>query len=105
MSQATAEKIPELFPGGTIHGQTALVLVNALYLKAPWKYQLQPPGDQLRPFTRHDGVPVKVPTMHFDEYLPSAAASTGKPSSCRTGATSCRWWSSPRGTCGPSRRA
>jgi serpin B len=71
VAQATAGKIPELFPGGTIHSQTALALVSALYLHAPWKYKFNPQATQLRPFTRHDGVSTEVPTMHFDDFLPS----------------------------------
>ena len=72
VNRATAEKIPELFPAGTIHGQTVLVLVNALYLKAPWKYRFETRSTSPQPFTLLDGTPVMVDTMHYDEFLPSA---------------------------------
>jgi serpin B len=71
VAQATADKIRELFPAGTIHGQTVLTLVSALYLHAPWKYKFNPAATRLQPFTRYDGVPIDVPTMHFDDFLPS----------------------------------
>lgn len=46
VAERTRNLIPELFPVGSINSSTALVLVNALYLKAPW----------LLPFRdRHDG--------------------------------------------------
>jgi len=39
VGDSTSGKIRELFPAGTIATNTALVLVNALYLDAPWKYK------------------------------------------------------------------
>lgn len=70
--RATGDKIAELFPSGSIHALTVLVLANAMYLDAPWKYKFDPRLTQKRPFTLLDGSPVAVDTMHYDEFLPSA---------------------------------
>lgn len=68
--RSTNEMIPELFPTGTINPQTVVALVNAVALDAPWEFPLQPrqPSD----FTRPDGSIVNVPTMGYDEFLPTA---------------------------------
>jgi serpin B len=70
--RATGDKIPELFRGGSINAQTRLVLANALYLDAPWKYKLRA-GTEKQPFERLDGTSVPVPMMYHDDFLPSAA--------------------------------
>ena len=36
------EKIPQLFPQGTVRASTALALVNAVYLDAPWEFPFDP---------------------------------------------------------------
>lgn len=60
----TADKIPELIPAGTLDALTRLVLVNALYFKAPWRHRFEEgvtsPGD----FHLLDGTTVQVPLMH-----------------------------------------
>lgn len=68
--RSTGDKIPELFRPGTITAQTALVLANALYLDAPWKYRLE--RGQLDRFTRLDGGAVGVQMMYYDDFLPTA---------------------------------
>ena len=70
--EVTEEKIKELFPIGTIDATTKLVLANAMYLDAPWKYQFDPDRTSKRGFTLLDGAEVEVDTMHYDEFLPSA---------------------------------
>lgn len=72
VSEVTEQKIPELFPSGTIDGNTVMVLTNAMYLDAPWKYQFDPASTRPGPFTLLDGAEVQVETMHFDEFLPTA---------------------------------
>jgi serpin B len=72
VKDATEDKIPELFPGGTIEANTKLVLTNAIYMDAPWKYQFDPDQTRPSPFTLPDGSQVTVDMMHFDEFLPSA---------------------------------
>ena len=69
--RATGNKIAELFPAGTIDTNTRLVLANAMYLDAPWKYKLDPAATRKAPFTRLDGSKVEVDMMHYDEFLPS----------------------------------
>jgi serpin B len=73
VSDVTEEKIPTLFPVGTIPGNTVLVLTNAMYMDAPWKYQFDPASTRAAPFTLGDGSSVMVDTMHYDEFLPSAS--------------------------------
>lgn len=73
VNDVTAEKIPELFPPGTIAGNTVLVLTNAMYMDAPWKYQFDPASTSPQAFTLLDGTAVSVPMMHYDEFLPSGA--------------------------------
>lgn len=62
-AEQTADKIPELIPDGVLSALTRLVLVNALYLKAPWETpfekQLTAPGD----FHLSDGSVVQVDLM------------------------------------------
>jgi serine protease inhibitor len=62
-SDQTAGKIPDLLPEGTLDGLTRLVLVNALYLKAPWEHPFEKDRTEAAPFTRADGSTVAVPTM------------------------------------------
>lgn len=62
-SDQTAGRIPHLLPGGAVDGLTRLVLVNALYLKAPWEHPFEKDRTAAGPFTRADGSTVDVPTM------------------------------------------
>jgi len=71
VEEATGDKIPMLFPGGTITSNTQLVLTNAMYLDAPWKYKFESSATRPQAFTLLDGSQVMVDTMHFDEFLPS----------------------------------
>lgn len=68
----TSGHIVELFPENTIDQRTVLVLVNAIALDAPWEFPFDPASTVDAPFTLPDGTTVNVPTMHYDEYLPSA---------------------------------
>jgi serpin B len=69
-STQTHGKIDRLVPEGVLDEMTRLVLVNALYLKAPWEYPFDKPRTEVRPFTRADGPPVTVPTMRTE--IPAA---------------------------------
>ncbi len=62
-AERTADKIRELLAEGTVHPLTRLVLVNAVYLKAPWESVFEDFLTEPRPFTRVDGTVVTVPTM------------------------------------------
>lgn len=68
----TEERITELFPAGSIDPTTALVLANAVYLHAKWKFPFDAGGTTDQPFELPDGVTVQVPTMHYNDSLPSA---------------------------------
>jgi serpin B len=72
VKSSTGDKIPELFPAGSIKSNTILALVNALYLDAPWKYKFDPKQTRMSPFTRLDSSTVTVEMMHYDEFLPTA---------------------------------
>lgn len=62
-SAKTHDKIPEIIPAGIIDDLTRLVLVNAIYLKAPWEQPFEPALTEVRPFTLEDGSQVGVETM------------------------------------------
>lgn len=63
VSGKTAERIPELVPGGVLDPLTRLVLVNALYFKAGWQTPFEPDSAAPRPFTRLDGSTAQAPMM------------------------------------------
>lgn len=62
----TAGKIDQLLPEGVLDTLTRLVLVNALYLKAPWERPFEKSRTEVLPFRRADGSTVAVPTMRSD---------------------------------------
>lgn len=68
----TLDLVPELFPAGSIDQGTAMVLVNAVALDAPWEFPFDPAATSIQPFTKPDGTTVDVPMMRYDEFLPSA---------------------------------
>jgi len=65
-SDQTHAKIPALIPSGILDSTTRLVLVNAIYLEAPWAVPFEKSVTQDRPFTRADGTKVDVPMMSYD---------------------------------------
>lgn len=62
-SERTGERIPELIPPGVLDALTRLVLVNALYLKAPWETPFEKTLTEPAPFLLVDGSTVDVDTM------------------------------------------
>jgi serpin B len=62
-AQQTHDRIPTILPPGSVDASTRLVLVNALYLKAPWKTPFDKDATGQRAFHRADGAPVDVPMM------------------------------------------
>lgn len=72
VEQQTNDLVPELFPSGSLDESTAMVLVNAIALDAPWEFPFDPAATRDEPFTLADGSTVNVATMHYDEFLPSA---------------------------------
>jgi serine protease inhibitor len=73
-SDQTHAKIPALIPRGILDDTTRLVLVNAIYLKAPWAVPFEKSATRDRPFTRADGSTVDVPMMSYDSSSPLAYA-------------------------------
>ena len=59
----TEGRIPQLLAPGILDSLTRLVLVNAIYLKAPWQVPFDAQLTKPAPFTRADGLTVDVPTM------------------------------------------
>jgi serpin B len=66
-SRQTHAKIPNLLPEGILDDLTRLVLVNAIYLKAPWETPFSKFSTKGRPFTLADGRRITPETMqdHF----------------------------------------
>lgn len=64
VADQTEGKITDLFPAGSIDGDSRLVLTNALYLKAAWAREFPRDRTVDAPFTRADGSTVTVPMMH-----------------------------------------
>jgi serpin B len=62
-SRQTHAKIPKLLPPGILDDLTRLVLVNAIYLKAPWDAPFVKELTKNRPFTLADGRRTNPPTM------------------------------------------
>lgn len=63
VAERTREKIPVIIPEGLLDHMTRLVLVNTLYLKAPWEVPFEPGLTADGPFTLADGQMVQVPRM------------------------------------------
>jgi len=66
VGEQTQGKIQDLIPPAGVSNLTRLVLVNALYLKAPWQEKFSPTSTKERAFTVSGGQPVPVPTMYND---------------------------------------
>ncbi len=63
VEERTRDRIRELIPPGALDEETRLVLVNALYLKAPWAHPFSASATQPRPFHVAGGPLQTVPTM------------------------------------------
>jgi serpin B len=73
VSDQTAGRIPNLLD--QLDPATRLVLVNAIYLKAPWLTKFDSGATTSEPFTRPGNSPVSVPMMRVE--LPDAAYASG----------------------------
>ena len=71
----TEGRIPNLLD--SLDTLTRLVLVNAIYLKAPWQTPFGKSGTTNAPFTRPDGSQVSVPTMSLSLSEGRYASGTG----------------------------
>lgn len=65
----THRKIRSLIPRGGLDGSSRLVLVNALYLKAPWEKPFREDVTQSRPFHLNSAEAPEVSTMHRTDHL------------------------------------
>jgi serpin B len=65
-AQQTHDRIPTILPNGSVDATTRLVLVNALYLKAPWADPFDKQTTTQKPFTRVDGSRVQADMMQAD---------------------------------------
>jgi serpin B len=59
----TRERIRDLVPDGALNAMTRLVLVNAVYLKAPWLHEFDAGITKPQPFFVRGGKAEQVPTM------------------------------------------
>ena len=81
VEKQTEGRIPELLKPQDVDTLTRLVLVNTIYLKAPWRLPFDPEDTKPGTFTRADGSRVKVPMMYLKSetggipYLPYAKGS------------------------------
>ena len=67
--ELTAGRIVDLLPTGALSANTGLVLTNAVYLSAPWKYRFDPLTTQNGAFTLPSGDQVTVQIMGREEYF------------------------------------
>lgn len=74
---ATHDKILDLVPAGALDVMTRLVLVNAVYLKAPWEEPFQPSATRKGSFTLASGARVEADLMHNAFEGASAAVGSG----------------------------
>ena len=63
-AEQTHDRIPEIVPSGAVDEATLMVLVNALYFKAPWLQPFDKGATTDDDFHLGDGTAVSVPTMH-----------------------------------------
>jgi serpin B len=66
-AEQTHDRIPEIIPEGVLDPLTRLVLVNALYFKAPWASPFEKAATTAGRFHRGDGSSVDAPLMTTDE--------------------------------------
>ncbi len=64
VAEHTDDHIKDLVPQGAITPLTALALVNAVFLEAPWAERFEKQATQPGTFTRSDGATTTVPMMH-----------------------------------------
>ena len=68
VEEQTRQRIRDLIPPLVLGAGTRLVLVNALYLKAPWAEEFRETQTQPKPFHIDGGAGVDVPTMKAQKY-------------------------------------
>ncbi len=73
VEEETRGRIPDLIAPGMVDALTRMILVNAVYLKAPWAVPFIPEATRPAPFHLLDGSTVEVPFMAQDEAMAYAA--------------------------------
>jgi serpin B len=63
VAKQTQQRISHLLPSGSVDATSALVLTNALYLKAPWSHPFDPHATQVQTFHVHSQSKIQVPLM------------------------------------------
>jgi serpin B len=63
----TQQKIKDLIPGGAIDEMTRLVIVNAIYFKAGWKFPFDEGDTEIMPFTNIKGEKQDVEMMQMSD--------------------------------------
>jgi serpin B len=69
VAQQTRDRIRDLIPADALDATSRLVLVNAIYLKAPWQKAFSQSATQPLPFHLPAGPDATVPTMFVHETL------------------------------------
>ena len=69
VAKQTQSKIEELVPEGAIDSQTLMALINAIYLKAAWKFPFVPEVTTDQPFYRQGETPETVMSALAGETL------------------------------------
>jgi serine protease inhibitor len=80
VASQTADRITQLLVEGDVTNLTRMVLVDAVYLKAPWARPFDPSSTKDGSFTLTDGSTISVPMMHLgpgDSVLAGVAAAGG----------------------------
>ena len=67
VEQQTRDRIRDLIPADALNPATRLVLVNAIYLKAPWQKAFAESATQSQSFHVPAGPAIMVPTMFVNE--------------------------------------
>ena len=65
MAEETKDKIKDLIQPESLDEETVLVLVNAIYFKADWKYQFDKTKTKEKDFYLEGSTPQKVPMMEL----------------------------------------
>lgn len=66
----TEGKIPGLLPRGLIDAATRLILVNAIYLNAPWAHPFPAQNTADKPFYPERMSPAAIPSMRLETRMP-----------------------------------
>ncbi|PKQ27081.1 MAG: hypothetical protein CVT64_01135 [Actinobacteria bacterium HGW-Actinobacteria-4] len=77
VEERTSGLIPNLLPEGALNEESAMVLVNTLYMKATWLTPFEDYATEDADFTFLDGTTASVPLMHEGQFNGRAYAGDG----------------------------